>query len=110
MEARKTPKFWVAVQPSIIRLYKAAGLVALTAILMGLLWFLVVNIFYFFNHTWVRPRVFKENDPKVVEATTAVADAQMRQSQLEAEKLDVAAQLKELDRTVAADKSYLAEV
>jgi hypothetical protein len=34
--------------------------------------------------------VFKENDPKVVEATTAVADAQMRQSQLEAEKLDVA--------------------
>jgi hypothetical protein len=110
MEARKTPKFWVAVQPSIIRLYKAAGLVALTAILMGLLWFLVVNIFYFFNHTWVRPRVFKENDPKVVEATTAVADAQMRQSQLEAEKLEVAAQLKELDRTVAADRTFLAEI
>jgi len=32
MEARKTPRFWVAVQPSIIRLYKVAGLVALTAI------------------------------------------------------------------------------
>ncbi len=57
MEARKTPRFWVAVQPSIIRLYKVAGLVALTAILVGLLGFLIVNIFYFFDNSWVRPVV-----------------------------------------------------
>ena len=44
MEARKTPRFWMAVQPSIIRLYKAAGLVALTAILVGLLGFLAVRL------------------------------------------------------------------
>ena len=35
--ARKTPRFWVAMQPSIIRVYKVAGLVALTAILVGLI-------------------------------------------------------------------------
>ncbi len=57
MEARKTPRFWIAVQPSIIRLYKVAGLFALGAILVGLLGFLAVNIFYYFDHTWVRPVV-----------------------------------------------------
>ena len=33
MEARSTgPRFWIALQPSIIRIYKVAGLVALSAI------------------------------------------------------------------------------
>ena len=70
MEApRKTPRFWIAVQPSIIRLYKVAGLVALTAILVGLIGFLIVNIFYFFDHTWVRPVKLSQNTPKVIEAS-----------------------------------------
>ena len=58
MQSRSSrPRFWIALQPSIVRLYKAAGLVALTAILVGLVGFLIVNIFYFFDHSWVRPVV-----------------------------------------------------
>lgn len=110
MEARKTPKFWVAVQPSIIRLYKAAGLVALTAILIGLLGFLIVNIFYFFDHTWVRPVVLSPTHQKVVEASTQLNDARLRQSQLDAEKIEIEAQLAEIDRTIAADDKFLAEI
>ena len=51
------PRFWIAIQPSIVRVYKVAGLIALTAILVGLVGFLIVNIYYFFDHTWVRPVV-----------------------------------------------------
>jgi hypothetical protein len=110
MEARKTPKFWVAVQPSIIRLYKAAGLVALTAILIGLLGFLIVNIFYFFDHTWVRPVVLSPTHQKVIEASTQLNDARLRQSQLDAEQIDIEAQLTEIDRTIAADQKFLTDV
>jgi hypothetical protein len=112
MEAppRKTPRFWVAVQPSIVRLYKAAGLVALTAILVGLVGFLVVNIFYFFDHTWVRPVVLSPTHQKVVEASTQLADARLQQSQIVAERIEIDSQLAEIDRTVAADDKYLAEV
>ena len=111
MEApRKTPKFWVAVQPSIIRLYKVAGLVALTAILVGLLGFLVVNIFYFFDNSWVRPVVLSPNHPKVVEASNQLADAKLRQSQLDTEKMEIAAQLSEIDRAVAADDKFIADI
>src|SRR6476469_6367618 len=104
MEApRKTPKFWMAVQPSIIRLYKAAGLVALTAILVGLVGFLIVNIFYFFDTSWVRPVVLSPTHQKVLEASGQLNDARLRASQLDTEKLEIEGSLAEIDRTVAAD-------
>ena len=110
MEARKTPKFWVAVQPTIIRLYKAAGLVALTAILIGLLGFLIVNIFYFFDHSWVRPVVLSPTHQKVVEASNQLNDARLRQSQLDAERIEIESSLAEIDRTIVADDKFLSDV
>jgi len=110
MEARKTPRFWVAVQPSIIRLYKVAGLIALTAILVGLIGFLVVNIFYFFDNSWVRPVVLSPTHQKVVEASTQVNDARLRASQLDTEKLEIQAELAEIDRSVTLDDKFITEV
>src|SRR6185369_3195457 len=100
MEARKTPKFWVAVQPSIIRLYKAAGLVALTAILIGLLGFLIVNIFYFFDHSWVRPTILTSNHPKVIEASQQLGDAKLRLATLQSDMIETDAQLKHAGEVV----------
>lgn len=110
MEARKTPRFWVALQPSIIRLYKVAGLVALTAILVGLIGFLVVNIFYFFDSSWVRPVVLSPTHQKVVEASTLVNDARLRANNLDTEKLEIEANMAEVDRSIAVDDKFLADV
>jgi hypothetical protein len=114
MEARShskgAPRFWIALQPSIIRIYKVAGLVALTAILVGLISFLVVNIFYFFDHTWVRPIVLSPTHQKVIEASTQLDDAKLRAAQLDTEKLEIDAELTQIDRTVAADDLFLTEV
>ena len=108
--ARKPPRFWIAVQPTIIRLYKVAGLVALSAILIGLIGFLIVNIFYFFDHTWVKPVVLGPQHPKVVDAINQLNDAKQRQSQLDAERLEIEAQIGEIQRDVKADDAFLAEV
>ena len=110
MEARKTPRFWMAVQPTIIRLYKAAGLVALTAILVGLIGFLIVNIFYFFDHTWVRPVVITQHSQKYLDAKNALTDAKRRESELSSEQIDIQAKLAEIDRTIAADEAFIKEV
>jgi hypothetical protein len=107
--ARKTPRFWVVMQPSIIRVYKVAGLIALTAILVGLISFLIVNIFYFFDHTWVRPVVLSPTHPKVVEANSQLTDARSRASQLRAEKLDIEGQLVGIDLKVGRDDRIIAE-
>lgn len=110
MEARKTPRFWVAVQPSIIRLYKVAGLIALTAILVGLIGFLVVNIFYFFDNSWVRPVVLSPTHQKVVESSGQLADARLRASQLDTEKLEIEADLADIERAVTVHDKFLAEI
>jgi len=112
MEARPSsrPRFWIALQPSIVRIYKLAGLVALTAILVGLIGFLVVNVFYFFDHTWVRPVVLSPTHQKVVEASTLLADAKLRASQIDTEKVEIDEQLLEIDRAVASDDRFITEL
>ncbi|HEY0193628.1 MAG TPA: hypothetical protein VGC42_21070 [Kofleriaceae bacterium] len=104
------PRFWNTIQPSIVRIYKVAGLVALTAILVGLVGFLIVNIFYFFDHTWVRPVSLSPTHQRVVEASTQLADSKLRSSQLAAEKLEVEDSLAEIERVVIADDKFIAEL
>ncbi len=111
MQPRSTrPRLWIAIQPSIVRIYKLAGLVALTAILIGLIGFLVVNIFYFFDHSWVRPVVLSPTHQRVVEASTQLADAKLRASQLTTERLEVEGQLAELERVITSDEHFIAEI
>lgn len=100
----------MVIQPTIIRIYKAAGIVALGAILIGLLSFLIVNVFYFFNHTWVRPVVLSPTHQKVIDASTSLADARLRASQFETERLEVAAGLAQIELIVATTDKFLAEV
>src|ERR1700754_4251828 len=104
------PRFWTSLQPSIVRIYKVAGLVALTAILVGLVGFLVVNIYYFFDHTWVRPVVLSPTHQRVVEASTQLADSKLRASQLATEKLEIEGQLAEIERVIAADDKFINEI
>jgi len=110
MQARPTrPRFWIALQPSIVRVYKVAGLVALTAILVGLIGFLVINIFYFFDHTWVRPVVLSPTHQRVVEASTQLSDAKLRASQLVSERLELEGELADIERGVLDDDRCIAE-
>ena len=111
METRANrPRFWTALQPSIVRIYKIAGLVALTAILVGLISFLIVNIFYFFDHSWVRPVVLTKSHQKVVEAQTQLADAKLRLSQFSTEKVEIEAQLAELERVAKSAEKFVVDV
>jgi len=111
METRTPrPRFWVALQPSIVRLYKIAGLVALTAILVGLVSFLVVNVFYFFDHSWVRPVVLTKSHHQVVEAQTQLADAKLRASQFSTEKTEIEDKLARLERVVKSSDKFLADL
>lgn len=111
MESRANrPRFWIALQPAIVRVYKIAGLVALTAILVGLLSFLIVNIFYFFDHSWVRPVVLTRSHQKVVEAQTQLADAKLRHSTFLTEKADLEEELTRIERTVKASDKIITEL
>lgn len=108
--ANRPPRFWTALQPSIVKLYKVAGLIALSAILVGLISFLVVNIFYFFDHSWVRPVVLSPTHQRVVDASNQLSDAKLRANNLLAERLEIEEELAEGDRSIAANDKFIAEV
>jgi hypothetical protein len=111
MQRRSTrPRFWIALQPSIVRVYKIAGLVALTAILVGLVGFLIVNIFYFFDHTWVRPVVLSPNHQRVIEASNQLDDAKARSSRLTSELVTLEEKLAANERAIIDDDKFIAEV
>src|SRR4051812_26351063 len=106
----RAPRLWIALQPSIVRVYKAAGLVALTAILVGLVGFLIVNIFYFFDHTWVRPVVLSPNHQKVVDASNQLSDAKTRASRLSGELASLEESVAANERTITSDERFLSEI
>lgn len=113
MEATTKPprpsKTRLLLQPTIIRVYKAAGIAALGAILLGLILFLTVNVFYFFDNSWVRPQILSPNHEKVVAAVSAEADAQLQKSQLETTRLEAVANLAQHDRTIEAAEKFEAD-
>ena len=106
---RSSSRVRQALQPTIIKLYKAAGIAALGAILVGLILFLTVNIFYFFDDSWVRPQILSPQHEKVVAAVTAQADAKLARSRLESERLEALDELVQIDREIAAAEKFEAD-
>jgi hypothetical protein len=97
------------IQPAIVKLYRLTGIVALGVMLIGLLAFITVSIFYYFNHTWVRPVILSPTHAKVIEASTALNDARLRASELDSQRSEAAAQLAQLDRLIPANQKFEAQ-
>jgi hypothetical protein len=97
-------------QPWIVKCYRVAGMVALGAILVGLILFLTGTIFWYFNRTWVRPVILSPEHVKVASAAKALREARSEQSAMILEKKTAEAQLKDLDRRIERATKFEAEV
>src|SRR5436190_940809 len=90
------PRIWVVLQPTIVRIYKLAGLLALSAILIGLISFLISSVFYFFDHTWMRPMKLDARNQKVIDTQKELAAARVQLGKLQADRVDLDAQLEDV--------------
>lgn len=102
------PRF--AFQPLIVKAYKIAGIGALGAILVGLVFWVVVNIFYFFDDSWVRPVILGPRHPQVMAVVAEVGLAEQRLDALEVERARVTADLAQYERVIAASTVFEAEL
>lgn len=105
----RTPRVRLSLQPIIVKAYKAAGIVVLGAILVGLILYLVTNIFYFFDSSWVRPVILSPSHQKVVAAAADLSDAQQRLDELEVDRARAAAEQAKLERARVASAAFIAE-
>lgn len=97
-------------QPALIRLYKLAGVLVLGAILVGLIGFVTINVFFFFNQTWMRPIILSSEHPRVIEASRQMFDARSRGAELETQRAEVRTELSELERLVETNDRFIADV
>jgi hypothetical protein len=97
-------------QPWIVKLYRIAGMVALGAILVGLIMFLTGTIFWYFNRTWVRPVILSPEHVKVAAASKALREAKAEQGAMTFEKRTIEAQMKDLERRIDTDTKFEADV
>ena len=97
------------IQPAIVKLYRVIGIFALTALLVGLLAFIVVTVFYYFNHTWVRPVILSPTHAKVMQAVSALNDARLRAAELESARAEAVADLAQIERLIPANQKFEAE-
>jgi hypothetical protein len=104
--ASRAPRLRLALQPLIVKLYKVAGIFALGVILVGLVAYVVVNIFYFFNDSWVKPVILSPRHERVVQATTELAAAEERLAALELERARTTAELARIARLIAANQAF----
>lgn len=107
--APRTPRMRLTIQPLIVKVYKVAGIIALGAILIGLILYLVNNVFYFFDRSWVRPVILSPRHDKVVAASAELSVAQQRLDELEIERAQAAASKARLERVQAASAAFIEE-
>lgn len=108
--ASRAPKLRLAIQPLVVKLYKLVGIAALAIILVGLIAYVVVNLYYFLDHTWVRPVILSPRHDKVALATRELAVAEERLATLEVDRARTASELARIDRTIAASQAFEDEV
>lgn len=98
-----------------MRSYKLFGLAALVAILIGLGAFLIVNIFYLFDNSWIRPVILDSAHADVVTMESRLSDERGKRNELRnlrdelaMEQVLIGEQEKELSR-FAADHAEVAK-
>jgi hypothetical protein len=109
LDSSRPGRMRLMIQPAIVKLYRLVGIVALGVMLLGLLGFITVSVFYYFNHSWVRPVILSPTHAKVIEASTALNDARLRASELDSQRAEAVAALAQIDRIIPSNLKFEAE-
>lgn len=94
------------VQAAIIRAYKIVGLGILTAILIGLICFLTVNLFYLINSSWVRPVVLSPTHASVLSTMATLSAESARRDEIISEREELKAELTGIDRVLELNQAF----
>jgi len=98
-----------SLQSTLVRAYKGFGLATLLAILIGLLSFLVVNTFYLFDHSWIRPVILTPSHERVIDTTSRIAAEMHNQEQARSAKLELELEVASLDARIAEHERFAAD-
>ena len=90
----------------LINAYRFLGFALLVGILLGIASYLGLQVFFLADRAWMTPAVVSPTDPKVLQATAQIAQETLVRDKLEAERADLVARVRELERTIALETAF----
>lgn len=88
-----------------VSFYKLFGFATLLIILLGLIAYVVVQVFYLVNQSWVAPVILSPSHQRVLELNAKLTNQRYLRDKLSAEKLEVLAELEAIERLMASSAS-----
>jgi hypothetical protein len=90
--------------------YRFLGIAILSAILLGLVSYLALTLFYFFNQSWIEPRIISPTDTQVLQLSGQLSQASLLREQLVAQRMDLLVKLRDATRKATDSNQFQKDV
>jgi hypothetical protein len=90
----------------IVSAYKVMGFAILSTILIGLASYLLINVFYLANRSWIAPTIISPVDERVLQLNGQLAQESSLRDKLMADRLDMMARLNDANRIIATEEAF----
>jgi hypothetical protein len=94
----------------LVPVYRLISLVILTAILLGLASYLSLTIFYYFNQSWIEPRIISPTDAQVLALNGQLSQGTLVREQLAAQRIDLLVKLRDATRKATDSNQFQKDV
>jgi hypothetical protein len=94
----------------LVSVYRFLGIAILSAILLGLASYLVLTLFYFFNQSWMEPRIVSPTDAQVLQLSAQLSQGSLLREQLVAQRMDLLVKLRDATRRATDSNQFQKDV
>jgi hypothetical protein len=94
----------------LVTVYRLLGVVILSAILLGLASYLLLTLFYFFNQSWIEPRIISPTDAQVLQLSGQLSQGSLLREQLVAQRMDLLVKLRDATRKATDSNQFQKDV
>ena len=94
----------------LVPVYRLISIVILSAILLGLATYLVLTLFYFFNQSWIEPRIVSPTDAQVLQLSGQLSQGSLLREQLVAQRMDLLVKLRDATRKATDSNQFQRDV
>jgi hypothetical protein len=94
----------------LVTVYRLLGIAILSAILLGLASYLLLTLFYFFNQSWIEPRIISPTDAQVLQLSGQLSQGSLLREQLVAQRMDLLVKLRDATRKATDSNQFQKDV
>ncbi|HET6143131.1 MAG TPA: hypothetical protein VFE02_06450 [Candidatus Acidoferrales bacterium] len=94
----------------LVPVYRLISILILSAILLGLAAYLVLTLFYFFNQSWIEPRIISPTDAQVLQLSGQLSQGSLLREQLVAQRMDLLVKLRDATRKATDSNQFQKDV